>query len=88
MPKCLPGEIKSYVAKHLLDDAENHLSMTTEDYRTSHSVMWGLIDWETWVKLMKTQANYSNRAAELVESLPSCPKETYYPLPDHSPFAA
>lgn len=69
---CLPSDFKKYIAKHLRDDAEGHLSMTTDDYRDSHSIMWNIISWETWKELMNAQAAYSRRAAELVEAIASC----------------
>jgi hypothetical protein len=77
---CFPKEMKDYVAKHLEDDAEHHLSMTTEEYRKTHDIMWNIIDWDTWVDLMQTQADYSSKAANRIRDLPECkPKPSYAP---------
>jgi len=72
MGQCLPDDMKKYIAQHMRDDAEHHLSMTTPKFRESHKVMWGYIDFETWAKVMKAQANYSDKAAEFIESIPNC----------------
>lgn len=75
---CFPKEMKDYVAKHLEDDAEHHLSMTTEEYRKTHDIMWNIIDWDTWLDLMQTQADYSSKAANRIRALPECkPIEDY-----------
>lgn len=72
MPKCLPEDIKKYVAQHLRDDAEHHRSMTTQQFRSSHGVMWKYIDFEKWKQIMYAQADYSEKAAELIESIHTC----------------
>lgn len=74
---CLPPDVKSYIAQHLRDDAQHHISMTTEEYRVSHEVIWRVIDWETWVEVMEAQAEHSNISASLVESLPDCEEVRY-----------
>ena len=74
--KCLPEKVRPYITAHLRDDAENHRAMTTESYKQSHEIMWGIIDWPTWVKLMETQAKYSELAVELIENLPTCDEMT------------
>jgi hypothetical protein len=69
---CLPGDVKNYIAQHMKDDAEHHRSMMSQEYHDSHPVMWGIIDWETWLELMEAQAGYSEVAANLVQDIPIC----------------
>ena len=69
---CLPTDVKAYVAHHMRDDAENHRSMTSMKYHDSHKIMWDVIDWETWKKVMDAQVEYSTIAADLIEGMPAC----------------
>lgn len=72
MNTCVNEDVKKYVSQHLLDDAEHHRSMTTEEYHDTHLIMWDIIDWETWNQLMEAQAEYSEQAARIIGEIPAC----------------
>jgi hypothetical protein len=69
---CIPDDVRSYISRHMRDDAANHRSMTTPEYRESHKVMWDVIDWEKWCEVMNVQAEYSEISANLVDAITGC----------------
>jgi len=69
---CLPKNVRTYISHHLRDDAENHRSMTSQEYHDSHNFMWEIIDWPTWKELMEAQGVYSDIAAKMVDEIPTC----------------